>query len=1181
MAATALLAGAQADEKKPPGLDDRIPDLLPFFENLTPGGRVVPVQQAAPPPQAQPAQEKKLPKEAQAIGDLFQLFQEFAKPKAEAAAPEPKLDPAKEVVKRFREIVRLSKPDPEALAKQRLEIIKGAMAKIVKEGVQARPVQPLQIARPALQVQQIVRPAQAQVQQIVRQLRIEAQMEVVPQLQVQQIELDPEQIFDGGLFVDADVEIVNGRVVIKDASKVAGLAVVPDPAGDQVLELTDGSQLHGKLVTLSKSEVVWQRADAKEPLIFAPQDVRRLTLEGLPVGADKKSNTTVKLQGSDWLAGELSEMRDGKFLMRIGTETQVEVARDKVEWLMMTPSGTPPPDTYDGPVGPMGLAGWDAAAETGGSWDYADGALVAKNASAIARQFDTLSDKVDIQFTAGDGGSSNRGLTLWLQPGARTRGYAKGSCYLRFQAGNVNANVFNGEQMKNFSANIEEGRDEKKVTKYRLLHDRKEGRLVIIVNGKQIADWDLPEIKDPAPGGTFSWQPSYWSSNMAWTLSSVRVQPWDGTLEPDAKDEDKGKDLLKIESRERKAGTLEGITPEVLKFSGADVARKEPLFLRLAPPANAEPNTGGVARVWLASRGEFDVTGIGFRDGVLKVRTAFSGDLALPAATVKAIEFPHKPAPAPPPTQAEGGDLVIFKNGDQLKGTLLAASHDQPLRWKPVKGEKPVEFAPDRLAGILLAARKEAPPAANGAAACFHNGDWIAGKMLGLDKDSLHLGTGVAGDLRLSRASLRTLYFAPTGEDGALGEAPVWDGASQRDLWTRGATVPGYWGGEQRKKDDKKSSPWKYLDGAFTLLSSANRNSYGNGPNLGRTFDNLPNKVEVSFELSTTKGPASYAIQLFFDDNKPGLMVQGGWDSAYLYDMSPKRNAGAVFNQPQQLDFGEKVGSDGNRRHFRFLGDRTNGRLWMYVNGHFVGQLNRRSGSDNAKTGKGIAIIPQPMMSRVTVSNLWVAPWSGAVPALSKSEKAAEEKKGDEKEAPKPGVNEQKPPAADPKKEDKVAKEDAKDAPGAPEAPEKLVPLPDQDAIALNNGDETLGKVETASAEALRVKCDVGDLQIPLKRAVMVEFGGKAPATKGGIRFRLASKGAVTVQSFRIEDGKVVCESDSAGQLTFPLAAVSEIVFQPNESRPFESIPVKDAGGENDETIIFGGGRIQGRILIR
>jgi len=1011
-------------------------------------------------------------------------------------------------------------------------------------------------------------------------LTLSARAQQVEQVQVQQqaIELDSDQIFDGGLFVDGEVEIVNGHIVVRDNSKKDAEAPAPDPAGDQILELTDGSQLHGKLVTLGKGEITWQRADAGEPLTFAPQDVKRVVLDARPVGATNKADATVKMQGSDWLAGELLEMRDGKFTLRVSPESKVEIPRDRVEWLSLTPAGAPPPDSYDGPVGPMGMAGWDAG-DVAGSWDYADGALVAKAVAAISRRFAALPEKLDLQFTAGDGGTSNRGLTLWLQPGNNVRGYTKGSCYLRFQAGTVSANIFNGEQMKNFSANIDEGRDEKKVTRYRILHDPKEGRMVIIINGKQIADWKLPKIAAPNTSGTFSWQPSYWSSNIAWTLAGVRVQPWDGTLDPDPKDEEKSKDLL-TSGETRKTGALQEISPTTVKIEGTEIPRKDPIFLRLAASKDQDPPTGGVARVWLSSRGEFDVTGIGFRDGVLKVRTSFAGDLALPASSLRAIEFPHKAAAAQI-AQVEGGDTIIFKNGDQLRGTLLGASHDKPVRWKPVKGTKPVEFASDRLAGILLAPRKDAPSGSMGAAACFHNGDWIAGQMLGLDKDALHLSTGMAGDLRIDRHAVRTVYFAPVDEEGKVGEAPVWDGASQRDAWIRGAAVPGYWGGEGRKQDNKRANLWRYLDGSFTLLAGGNRNNYGNGPNLGRIFDNLPNKVELSFDLSTGKGPAGYAFQFFFDDSKPGLMVQGGWDSAYLYDMSPRRN-GAVFNNPQQVDFGEKIGSDGNRRHFRFLGDRENGRLWMFVNGQFVGQLNRRGSGENVKPGKGIAIMPQPMSTRVTVSNIWVAPWSGALPELPKTAKPdapANAPAPAANGAPDEGAKPAPEPVAAAKPDTKPeAKPDAK--PDAP-APAEFAP----DAIALNNGDETMGTVLSATAKALRVKCDVGELDIPMNRATMIEFGGKAPAPSKGIRLRLASKGAITVQTMRIEDGKVFCQSAAAGDLSFPLSALSEVVFQPNDAKPFEGGPAANESSGTDENgaggIFLNGNGVRARILVR
>ncbi len=949
--------------------------------------------------------------------------------------------------------------------------------------------------------------------------------------------------FDGGLFIDGDVEIVNGEVVLKsdkDGEKAAEL----DPAGDQVLELTDGSQLHGNLLTLGKSEVVWQRTDAREPLIFTPQEVRRLVLGKAVSSAAGKAQATLKLAGSDWLTGELGGMRDGKFQLQLGAAAAVEIERGKVEWLQLSPGVSP--DAYAGPSGPLGLAGWDGAGEANSVWDYADGALVAKSAAVISRSFGVMPERLDVQFTAGDGGSGNRGLTVWLQAGERARGYTKGSFYLRFQSNTVSANYFNGDQ-GNFTAEIPEQKDDKKLTRYRLLFDRRAGRLIVLINGKQIADWKLSENKEPPAAATLSWQPTYWNSNTAWTLSGVSVQPWDGDAAPDGREGERGKDLIKAATTERKAGALQGISAEAVQFSDAQVLRKDAIFLRLAPVAVSEPPPSPIARVWLAGRGEFDVAALGFRDGVLKVRTAFAGDLALPQAAVRAIEFPHRVIAPPERMVVEGGDTLIFRNGDQLRGTLIEASHDQPLRWKPVKGTKPIEFKPSQLAGVLLAVRKKDAAVEGGAALRFQNGDWFAGGLLALDAQAVRFDTSFAGELRLARERVKTLYFSANG-----GEAPVWDGASQRDAWMRGTKLSGYWVGENSgtKKDEKKTSPWRYLDGAYTLASNRGR-SYNGGPNLGRTLDVLPEKVEVTFDLSTPHGSAGYAIQLFFDDNKPGLMIQGSWDNAYLYDMSPRKQGNAFVNQPQQIEFGTKVGSEGNRRSFRFLGDRRSGRLWMYVNGQLVGQLNRRSGIDNPKPGKGIALVPQGGISRVTVSNLWIAPWTGAEPPPMKGEKKAKAE-----------------PAEATDGEKKEQKEVADEKPAEPTL----------DAVALANGDETLGMVKSATSEELRVQCEVGELAIPLKRTVLVDFAAKASPAAPGVRLRFSAKGALTVQSFKLLDGKILCHSENAGDLAFPLAELSEIVFQPEAARPFENAAARD--GEGSVPSVPAGMQIRGQIIL-
>ena len=969
---------------------------------------------------------------------------------------------------------------------------------------------------------------------------------------------DAFEIFDEGVFVEGNVEIINGQIIVKEAPAKVEEKPQPDPAGDQVMELTDGSQLHGKLLSLGKNEVVWQRADATEPLTFTPQEVRRLVLSKTEGGTPPRADATIKLSGSDWLAGQLTAFDGQRFQLKIGMERAVEIPRERVEWIATSP--TQSPDAYDGPMGPMGMAGWDAAIESGANWDYADGALVAKNASPIVRQFEVLPDRMDIQFTAGDGGSNNRGLTLWIQPGTRARGYGKGSCYLRFQSNTINGNYSTGDQMKNFSANIVEEKDDRKMTRYRLLFDRREGRMVIFVNGKQVADWDMPECDEPLVNGNLSWQPSYWSANMAWTLSSIRLQPWDGALPPDGEEADK--DILVAGKEARRTGALDRATAEAFTFSGAEVPRKTPVFIRFAAVEQPEL-PGAIARVWLAQRGQLDVTGIGFRDGVLKVRASFGGELALPASAVRAIEFPHK-VPLVAKKVVEGGDVLVFHNGDQLRGTLLEASHAQPLRWKPVKGDKVVEFSKERLAGVLLASRlpekkaEEPASAALAVAARLHNGDWLPGELQDLNGTHLTVRSKLSGNLRIARDSLRSLYMSTAGE------APVWDGASERDAWTKGVVSPNTWSDSsgRARRDDKRPSPWRYLDGSFTLLGSGMNRGYGGGPNLGRTLQAMPEKVDLSFVLRTTKGPASYSIQLFFDENKPGFMVQGGWDSAYLYDMAPRRNGGAFFNQPQQLEFGDKIGSEGNERRFRFLADRKAGRIWMFVNERLVGSLSKRVGGDNPK-GKGISIMPQPMMSRVSISNLWIAPWSGTLPPEATS-RAAEEPSTT---ALAKGEN----PLAEPPK-DKNAPEAPK--PATPKAPPTPVADPDADAIALTNGDETTGKVLKATGDTITMQCDVGEIDVPLRLATLVEFAQKTAAPNRGVRLRFAEKGALTVDSFRIENDRVICASAATGELAFPLSQLSEIIYHPDVI-PASSSPFTPP--ENNSIQI----RPAGRVLIR
>ena len=331
------------------------------------------------------------------------------------------------------------------------------------------------------------------------------------------------------------MQIVNGRVVLTGTSAKKSDKPRSRSRG------RSGARTHRWVAAATARWPPWQRASSSgsaatptDPLTFSPQDVRRIVFAGPPDAQAAKANATIKLNGSDWLTGDLLGTQAGKFRLAIPGAGDLEIERGKIEWLYL--SKTTPPDAYEGPTGPMGARGLGHG-RTGrrgcvglcGRRSRREG----RDATHV-RRFEALSERLDIEFSASDGGNAIRGLTLWLQPGLQSRGYSKGSVYLRFQANNITANTYDGSNMKNFSASVPEDKNPPKETRYRILQDKRSGKLIIFVNGKKVADWDTQGLTEFGQGGSLSWQPElHWSSNMTWTLSKVRVRPWDGNIEPD------------------------------------------------------------------------------------------------------------------------------------------------------------------------------------------------------------------------------------------------------------------------------------------------------------------------------------------------------------------------------------------------------------------------------------------------------------------------------------------------------------------------------------------------------------------------------------------------------------------------------------------------------------------------
>lgn len=870
-----------------------------------------------------------------------------------------------------------------------------------------------------------------------------------------------------------------------ESPQVPGLGSPPAvkvvPGQEHVVEFADDTRMHGRVWKLTANEVVLQRTDSGEPLVFSLGEIRRIIFRAPPTAAEQKTKATLHLAGGGWIGGEVSAFEDGKFQVQIGAGASLAVPRAKVRWLGLSP--TDAPDGYDGPDREFGFEGWEDGDgwELRGSWFHRGGVN-----APLSKKFN-LPEKVDVEISASDISPEKWGnttLAIANEGGNPGEGGQVSSASVSMGADNLTGMLWEQRQRgggKSLNGVIKLGADAPKITTYRFLHDRKSGSILAFVNGKKIADWKSAWTEKFFPGCTFSLQPTA----PDFPLVRLRIMPWDGNPEPDATPAEAGKDLLSSGAPGRHAGSVEAITGDAVRFSGKEFSRKEAIFLRLAGGDAAVPRAASVARLHLAQRGEFDVASLEIRDGQLRLGTSFAGEVSLPVAAVRAVVFPRR-------DHAPGAirDRLVFTNGDILRGSFAGTGADGAVKWRTVLGAEH-EFAAAAVAGTVLAKRPEPATLAGSAAVRFRNGDWLGGDVAALDAAHLLFKVPLLGSLRIDRASVGHLYF------GTAGEVPAWDGVADRDAWMKGQAA-------QIGSMSPSRSMWRYLDGAF-FAETSDRGGESDGSTLllGRTFSTLPEKVEVCFDARSTKGQLGVMVQLFADLRRGGgIEIQCSGGTITISEQPARQGASA---REAHAELGDTF--DESKPHrCRLLADRRSGQIAIFVDGKLVLTSTPRVTKDSPKRGRGLFIMPQA--ESLILSNLWVAPWAGTIPEMPK-------------------------------------KKDAKEIP-APEVPPEMV--------ALANGDETPGTVERITPDAIFLKCEIGTIELPVKRALMVDFAAKPVPPVPGVRLHLAGRGLLTVQAFSVRDGKVSCRSDVLGDLTFPIESLSEIGFLRSEKRPLAGI---------------------------
>ncbi len=927
------------------------------------------------------------------------------------------------------------------------------------------------------------------------------------------------------------------------------------PGFDHALVFHDGRQLRGELVELTKSEVVWGRPDASEPLRFArdgvlrmvlapgvekdnsarrrmvmadvevyvcamvrdvagglgaiigeavaqsvtvdfgravriPHIVQTMTLQmaetmkemgmgknaGVSEDAEKKAESataTLKLPGGDWLFGGVTSADGETFALKLADGTVLAIPRGPVEWLHF---GAQPAPAFGFAGGALDLESWPVRT-AGTRMEVAGGTLTLRDGWLLGRAL-TPPKRFEVAFEVPE--DSEAGLRLWIQPfGPQPNSYGTGTVELVFGKKEISHCIYICKFERKKTPLPKEAAGQKGPAGYRVLYDGIGRHLAVLRNGALLGDWKFDEDdgKDAInEDGDFTingvcFDSEEHGSRPGLKFNRLRVQPWDGAL-PVAGAEEPDGDRLSAGREPPVSGRLESIGEKELLFSGEVKPRTEGTFIQLhkSAPSLAEAD----ALLVFGPQGEVSVAGLEIRDGRARGRTGFTEALDFPAAALQTVVFPGRQMGA-----ERLADALVFKNGDELRGTLLAAAAGGAVRWKMAGGQE-LEFQSARLAGVRFAAGGEAGKNEEPAMVELRNGDRLRGKFVGLDDRQLQFQHALLGTLAIARENLWSLYPNP--------RFAVCDGGRDAAAWQTPRV---------RKDDDDlpetTATAWTVLDGSYILRGQRSSSGGQESPSLNVPMAEIPERFELRVEATDVNETLpNFGIMLGTRNGQGAVNATFSYFQLYIYINNPKARG---RQNSKNISLREKIPDASSRQALRVFVDRKVGTADFYLNGALVARTGQQANERLPGLGEVVNITANPnqVESAMILSNLWVGPWNG--------------------ELPRPGEG--------------VAA-----------------------ATALANGDLAPNAPAKVQDGKFVVESEAGPLELPLEKVQAVEFGGVMAPQQAAARVRLADGGAVHVDGFRWDGKNLAAHSATLGDLRLSAGAVSELIFDPAPVRP-------------------------------
>jgi hypothetical protein len=288
------------------------------------------------------------------------------------------------------------------------------------------------------------------------------------------------------------------------------------------------------------------------------------------------------------------------------------------------------------------------------------------------------------------------------------------------------------------------------------------------------------------------------------------------------------------------------------------------------------------------------------------------------------------------------------------------------------------------------------------------------------------------------------------------------------------------------------------LDGRFILRSS----EVANGEQaLGplHEIDTASDRFELRVDfVSLGQNPGGLNIN-FMADGSSGVGLRLSSYQMSLFMRNPKARNGGNMNR--ELPFREKIGENPQRLSLRAFVDKRVGTIDFVVNGHLIGRTGQTANDRLPGIGKSVAMdVYTNQRTQVVLSQVMIAPWSGELPRA-----------GD----------------AGP-------------------------------TTVLANGDVATGVPLSLTDGLWRLESEIGPLELPAGKVQAIEFGGVMQPAPAVAKIRLVDGSALLVDRFQWSGSEFSAHHATFGDLAIPVAAVSELIYNPSPVRP----PTMEAPGK-------------------